>query len=319
MELLQLRYFCVLAECESVTQAAETLRVSQPSLSKTLKSLEQELGARLFDRVGKYIQINPIGKLFFQNISSCLCILDDTTQQISDMADVVTGQVNLLINAASAFLPDMYAGFHRMYPYIKLLLSNFVRSEYRVQDYDFIISEAGSYPLHSKLVCTPLLTERMVIAVHAEHPFAGRDVVDLSEADRMPFIASNRKEEIENLCRQAGFKPNIAIQSDNGNTYVWLLRKNAGITILPEISLGSILPPEIVCVPFVNPTKERTVGIYWDPERYMSKAAALLQDYCINYFKDIFRDITGLSGKELRRRAVNPNKWHNISPFKPLQ
>ena len=283
--------------------------VSQPSLSKTLKTLEQDLGVKLFERKGKYIRLNRMGELFYQNIHQCLNHLDDTVQQLSDMSDSPTGQVNLLINAASTFMPDLYVRFKREYPYIQLLLSNFVRTEHRIYDYDFFISDANHFPIQAKTEGVKLFTERMVLAVTANHPFAKRQIVNLAEAKNMPFVSSNRKEEIEALCQQAGFRPNIAVQCDNGNTYIWMLRNHIGITILPEIALGSILPPEIVCIPFTNPSAERTVSLYWNQQCYMSKAAKLFRDYCIGYFKDIKKfsrallrdrigEITCISGKQ---------------------
>lgn len=64
MELLQIKYFKVIAETENISKAAEQLYIAQPSLSQTLKRLEDELGTPLFDRTGKRITLNCAGKTF---------------------------------------------------------------------------------------------------------------------------------------------------------------------------------------------------------------------------------------------------------------
>lgn len=297
MELLQLKYFCVLARCESVTQAAEELMVSQPSLSKTLKTLEQNLGTQLFDRKGKYIRLNHIGELFYRNVSQSLSLIDDTIQTITDLSESPSGQVNVLINAASTFMPELYVRFCRKYPSIRLVLDNFVQAEHRIHDFDLFISDFNHYPSLAYNENHTLLTERMMLGVWADHPFADRACVDLAEAADMPFISSNRNHEINNLCMQAGFKPNIVVQCDNGNTYSWLLINHIGITILPEIAMGAILPEDIICVPFTNPSAERAIKLYWNPQRYMSKAALLFRDFCIEYFEKLRQ----MSRAELRQ------------------
>ena len=84
MELLQLRYFCVIAQCQNLTQAAEKLRVSQPALSKTLKSIETQLGVPLFDRVGRHIRLNAVGEMFYRKAAESLRVLDEGAQEQAD-------------------------------------------------------------------------------------------------------------------------------------------------------------------------------------------------------------------------------------------
>ena len=69
MELLQLHYFKVVARTESITKASEELYITQPALSKNISRLENEVGARLFDRVGNRIQLNQFGMAFLKHIN----------------------------------------------------------------------------------------------------------------------------------------------------------------------------------------------------------------------------------------------------------
>ena len=75
MEIQQLEYFRVIAECGSLTKAAQTLHTSQPSLSRSLRSLEDELGTPLFDRVGRNIVLNSAGRIA---LDRCMNVLNST-------------------------------------------------------------------------------------------------------------------------------------------------------------------------------------------------------------------------------------------------
>lgn len=108
MELLQLRYFCEVARRESVTKVAEELHVSQPSLSKTIKNLEQELGVVLFDRVKKRIVLNEQGKEFYDKVSKGLNLIDSAVDGLSVTPDSENGTISLIVKAGQCFFPPMY-------------------------------------------------------------------------------------------------------------------------------------------------------------------------------------------------------------------
>ena len=125
MELLQLRYFCEVARRESVTKVAEELHVSQPSLSKTIKNLEQELGVVLFDRVKKRIVLNEQGKEFYDKVSKGLNLIDSAVDGLSVTPDSENGTISLIVKAGQCFFPPMYDLFCKLHPNIILDVANF--------------------------------------------------------------------------------------------------------------------------------------------------------------------------------------------------
>lgn len=90
MELLQLRYFLMVAKTGHMTSAAQKLNITQPVLSKSIRHLEDELGVPLFDRVGRRIQLNDYGKAFQKNISKVLKLLDYSVQELQDLEKKVS-------------------------------------------------------------------------------------------------------------------------------------------------------------------------------------------------------------------------------------
>ena len=286
MELLQLRYFCVVAKHQNMTKAAAELMISQPALSKTIASLEKELGTPLFVRRNRSIFLNRAGEILYQKIDQSINLIDDTVSEIRELSNEPFGNVRLLVLSASSYMPGFYIAFHQRYPFIKLQLSNYIRYEHVfMYDCDFCITaDAGFTPLAGNCV-VPILTERFVLAVQKQHPLAGRGSIHLKEAAPYPFVASNRREDLEFYCLKAGFRPNIIAECDNGTTYEAFLRGGVGISVVPEITLGSVLPEDIVCIPLTYPVIERTISLTYDSRRRMSNAGQLFLQFCMEYFQ----------------------------------
>ena len=286
MELLQLRYFCVVAKHQNMTKAAAELMISQPALSKTIASLEKELGTPLFVRRNRSIFLNRAGEILYQKIDQSINLIDDTVSEIRELSNEPFGNVRLLVLSASSYMPGFYIAFHQRYPFIKLQLSNYIRYEHLfMYDCDFCITaDAGFTPLAGNCV-VPILTERFVLAVQKQHPLAGRGSIHLKEAAPYPFVASNRREDLEFYCLKAGFRPNIIAECDNGTTYEAFLRGGVGISVVPEITLGSVLPEDIVCIPLTYPVIERTISLTYDSRRRMSNAGQLFLQFCMEYFQ----------------------------------
>ena len=286
MELLQLRYFCVVAKHQNMTKAAAELMISQPALSKTIASLEKELGTPLFVRRNRSIFLNRAGEILYQKIDQSINLIDDTVSEIRELSNEPIGNVRLLVLSASSYMPGFYIAFHQRYPFIKLQLSNYIRYEHMfMYDCDFCITaDAGFTPLAGNCV-VPILTERFVLAVQKQHPLAGRGSIHLKEAAPYPFVASTRREDLEFYCLKAGFRPNIIAECDNGTTYEAFLRGGVGISVVPEITLGSVLPEDIVCIPLTYPVIERTISLTYDSRRRMSNAGQLFLQFCMEYFQ----------------------------------
>lgn len=286
MELLQLRYFCVVAKHQNMTKAAAELMISQPALSKTIAALEKELGTPLFVRRNRSIFLNRAGEILYQKIDQSINLIDDTVSEIRELSNEPFGNVRLLVLSASSYMPGFYIAFHQRYPFIKLQLSNYIRYEHMfMYDCDFCITaDAGFTPLAGNCV-VPILTERFVLAVQKQHPLAGRGAIHLKEAAPYPFVASNRREDLEFYCLKAGFRPNIIAECDNGTTYEAFLRGGVGISVIPEITLGSVLPEDIVCIPLTYPVIERTISLTYDSRRRMSNAGQLFLQFCMEYFQ----------------------------------
>ena len=113
-ELLQLRYFLKLAESEHLTKTAAKLRISPPSLSSSIKKLEQELGVALFTRSKQRIYLNE--KAFYQYVSRSLSILDEGIESLHPIKNYA---LSIALTSQSVYADMLYA-FEQKYPEIPL-------------------------------------------------------------------------------------------------------------------------------------------------------------------------------------------------------
>src|ERR1700732_2191311 len=93
MQIHQLRYFCAVARTSSFTRAAEQEHLAQPSLSQQVRKLEDELGTRLFDRLGRSVRLTSLGQTFLPRAEAILRQVEDAKHEIEDLAGVERGKV----------------------------------------------------------------------------------------------------------------------------------------------------------------------------------------------------------------------------------
>src|SRR5437764_12942959 len=118
MEVHQLRYFCAVAESGNFTRAAEATRVSQPSLSQQIHKLEDELGAKLFDRLPRSARLAQFGRAFLPNAQAILRQIGEARVEIREMASVESGEVVLgaIPTIAPYLLPPMLSSLASQHP-----------------------------------------------------------------------------------------------------------------------------------------------------------------------------------------------------------
>src|SRR5258705_5568878 len=118
MELHQLRYFCAVADTGSFSRAAEQSHVSQPSLSQQIMKLEDELGARLFDRLGRTVRLTDMGKTLLPRARAVLHELEAAKGEVIERKDFIGGAVTVGVipTLAPYFLPPLLTSFAKKVP-----------------------------------------------------------------------------------------------------------------------------------------------------------------------------------------------------------
>lgn len=291
--LVHLEYFCVAARLEHVTRAAEELSITQPSLSKAIAQLEEELGVRLFDRVGRQIRLNHYGEALLGRVERASRELEQARREIADLASGEEGFIELAIHAGTQLLPDLLSAFRRQYPRIRFRASQLNAPEAFEQlergEVDLCITCPP--PQRPGIVSVPLVTEEVVLAVPPDHRFAGRERVPLSEVADEAFISLKPGYNLRNISdaimRQAGLSFRFAFEGDNPAVIPNLIRAGLGIGFVPAITWSTAMKSSLVLLRITGTTLERTLGLSWREDRYPSRAEQHFRRFVVAYFSGL--------------------------------
>lgn len=287
MELLQLKYFQIVARLENMTQAAAKLHISQPSLSKIIARLENDLGVPLFDRQKKRLKLNDYGKIFLQRIDRCFYELDEGRREIVDLAQVSKHKV-IVAAASSRLLPQLLTEYLSQNPHGQfhlLQITNQAEMHQALIQGKIDLCLAFT-PLKDEIInCQKILTEKIFLAVSPKHPLASQKFVNLADIAAEPFISLTSEcglREITNIfCFKAGFTPNITFEVNSLEVISSLVKANLGVAFIPANSNLSNPP---VLLPIKKPVCKRHIYLCWRKDRYMTSAISHFRDFVLNYF-----------------------------------
>lgn len=287
MELYQLRYFRAVAECQNITEASRRLHVSQPSLSRSIKHLEQELGVELFDRVGRRIELNDRGEVFLASVIRALESMDAIAQPLDRY--VREQKQTLNVRAPVPFGDDarVIGGFRRLHPEI------FVR--YGADPTPYLDTEMpditfyATFAEHDEPNYLLLGQEEMVLSVPKDHPLAQCDEVrlaDLADEQFVSVLPCAIRVVIDAMFMEAGFEPKMAVEDQ----HCWLVNKyvaqGLGLAVVPSVTWFSDEDrAALKQVRLSDVGRRRNLYIKWSLQVPLSPAAELFRDYLQEYFR----------------------------------
>ena len=292
MDLLQLKYFQVVARLEHMTRASEELHISQPSLSKMISRLEKHLGVPLFDRHGKQIRLNRFGQAFLQRVNRIFAELEEGQYELNDMKGLERGQV-FLAASTGRLLPELLSAFLKLHPNITIkLLQGTSQDCINLLDRGEV-DLAITHPLilEPRLNSVGLLEENMFLAVPPGHRLARQKTAWLRDVAEDTFISLTKTYELTqttlDMCRDSGFQPNIAFECNDAEVILHMVHNGLGVALVPEHwfkhSYSSQNKP--VFLPLEDSHSKRIVGISWIESRYNTMAARELRDFAIRFFQ----------------------------------
>ncbi|MCI8464271.1 MAG: LysR family transcriptional regulator [Lachnospiraceae bacterium] len=239
MELYQLIYFKKIAESENITKASMDLNISQPSLSRSLKNLETELGIQLFNREGKRLLLNESGISFLGYTNHILDTLNEAREKMKQQASISLPPLHIAMIHDNRLLPRLIAAFHQSYPHIHITLSHF-SSPGRVPSECTLVIHASEEMAGASPFCksSKLLTEECMIGLSREHPMAKQENLDLQTLAGEPFIVLSQENSFGEFSRGffhiLGFQPKIVMDCDSQVMIDSLVAQNVGLALYPS-------------------------------------------------------------------------------------
>ena len=235
MELRHLKYFKVIAETENISDASRKLHVSQPFLSRTIKTLEDELSVSLFDRVGKKIVLNKYGKILYKYTIRMLTLESQVLNDLQSAAKKEQPSLRLILFNATDLFPRLIAGFNDLHPEINFSISNFDKARMK-KPFDVVIhaSEEIASSLPSKL----LFQEECLLGMSREHPLADVENITPDMLKDEKFLLLTQENTLGILTRRyfvpLGINPKVPLECENQQTLTALVEQNMGMAFFPS-------------------------------------------------------------------------------------
>lgn len=292
MELLQLRYFLELADRENLSKTAEKLMISAPSLSSTIRRLEKEIGAPLFDRTQYTIRLNDNGRVFHHYIKMALNAID---YGVLSLSSEKKDTLKLALTNFPLWSELIYE-FENQNPDMQVEYSMIALEDINDQSKPFVwdfflgvIEDVDEHLFESRKAYTP---EKPLALMSVDHPLAGRSQIRLEELKNDHFISTkmvnaSAHKYMVSLCQIAGFEPKIAYYAD----YLMrnkLLEQNRGVNIATMVGWNKTIihSDKITMVPISYPAVTRTQAVNWRRDRLLSASELAFIEFATNYFSE---------------------------------
>lgn len=286
LELLQLKYFQVVAHTEHLSQAAQQLNIAQPSLSLTIKRLENELGVSLFERNGRHIQLNAAGKAFLQHVNRILLELENAKLAVQTIQKEEFNTVKITLSNPR-FLTNLISDFITTYPTIHLQQGIALKREIvmSLRKGEIDLGIAGPPIQDAEIESHLLMDEDIVLALPAHHPLIAREKVALHEIASEPFLTLANNEEysdyVTKLCEGAGFTPKIRFEVDT-QLLKEVIKLNQAVALLPisACRMGNLHYVQIADAAYTYP-----IGLSWHKNKMPTPAIEMLRNFIIDYYE----------------------------------
>ena len=254
MELRHLRYFLAVADELNFTKAAEKLFISQPPLSRQIKELEKEIGAKLFNRSNKKVTLTEAGKYFQKKIVSQLQDLEAIVLKTRKISENVSGayRIGYISSTFSNTITKLVQFLTKKYPYLNINL-------YEVSTAKQIVAlEQGKLDL--AIIRAPIISTKINSTLWFRDSYSlvfNKDITTIENVDNLVsleneiFIFFNKAyapvyyNALIEICSQYGFTPNIVHESNNINSIIQLVRNGLGVSIVPTSLKKSHMYPEV--------------------------------------------------------------------------
>ncbi len=283
METKHLEEFVVLAEICNYNRAADALFISQSSLFNHIKSLESDLGVSLFSRKGKNIVLSDYGQIFLPYAKTIIST-EKEYRQIVDTDKDKDKNLEKLCIATQYLITELVKGFRNKYHNYKIYVVDNYSAMEVLDDGVCELAFIRDVPEIETSVYNviPYRTDTMAAAVYSSHPLAGRDKVRLGELKNEDFVMISEHMGQEcygmQLCKRAGFIPNVVMTASGGNEAARLVNEEMGISLFFKGIIASEFFDNVTMVD-LDPPVECRISLCWRKDKELSKPAELFVEY----------------------------------------
>lgn len=278
MDTQSLQAFLAVADHGSFSLAGEHLHLTQPAVSKRIAGLEDQVGARLFDRIGRRVSLTEAGHLLLPRARQILVMVDDSRRAIGNLSGDVGGSLTMATSHHIGLhrLPPILKAYTQAHPEVRLDM-RFLDSEQAYQDVldgelELAVVTLAPSPAPD-LTVVPVWVDQLRFVCGRDHPLAGRKQLPLSalstfDAVLPGHLTFTRGIVVDTFARE-GLKVQVALSTNYLETLKMMVAIGLGWSVLPE----SLIDDEIEVLPIDHRPIQRPLGYLMHKSRTLSNAA----------------------------------------------
>lgn len=287
MELRHLRYFVAVADELSFTRGAEKLRIAQPSLTRQIRDLEEELGVRLLNRTKKKVTLTKEGEFFLERAKRLLGFSTELVQSVHEFDHKITHCVNIgyVANPFHRILPASLAAFEKEFPDISINLFGMLPAEQisAVKDGKLDVGFVGLLDPTNDSDLQFLLagSYKAVALLPRTNSHVKRGTVHLGDLLQTFFVALSEKcysgydDWLRTTCQRIGVRAKIVQVFDNDTALIQGVRSGLGVSLLPE-QIKEV-PHDNIVIKNVKPAVLFPSTIVWKKDNQSAALKAYLR------------------------------------------
>lgn len=281
MDIPALHAFLAVADSGSFSQAAVHLGLTQPAVSKRIRQLEQNLGATLFDRIGRRIRLTEAGRILAPRARQIVSAAEDSRRLVANLSREVTGPLvfGTSHHVGLHRLPETLRDYRRRYPDVQLDI-RFLDSEAACAavakgELELAVVTLPRAP-EPELVVVPVWDDPMALVTPVDHPLAQKGTVEPAELAAVPAVlpapGTYTREIIEERFAAMGLRPEVTMATNYLETIKMLVSVGLGWSVLPR----SMVDEEVAVCHCTGIELGRTLGIVRHRARTLSNAGEAL-------------------------------------------
>jgi DNA-binding transcriptional LysR family regulator len=245
MDFEQLKTFLEVSRLKSFSRAAQKLLRTQPAISAQIRSLEQEFGARLFDREGGKVTFTAAGRLFEPFAEHCLECLGHMHLAVAELERSPRGELSISANEATHLyvLPQIFSQFRKQYSRVVLSI---MRAE-RLRTLEAVLNREVDFGVVSlpvrdaRVTVEPIHKDELVLVAPPSHPLAAKSSVKLQDLARNALLLPNqgrRREQLNELFRMHELSPKVAMEVESSELLKRYVLAGLGVGLLPRTNIA---------------------------------------------------------------------------------
>jgi LysR family transcriptional regulator, low CO2-responsive transcriptional regulator len=281
MDFDQLETFLEVARHASFSRAAEKRFRTQPAISAQIRALEEEIGARLFDRSGGKVSLTAAGKEFQKYVEETLEARKQVIVQLAEMEHVPRGELVVGANEGTCLyvLPEVFAEFKKQYEGVAV---NINRAE-TTKILESIIDNSVDFGVVSlpikdnRLTVVPIHRDELVVIVAPHHPLARMKSVPIADAAKYPLLlpkSGRTRDALEDIFFERRLKPTISMELDSSELLKRFAAADVGVGFIARSNaIEDVRAGLLAALPLADVTIKRDLGLVFRKDKALSRAA----------------------------------------------